>query len=173
MLAAEPGAGMWLGLNAGVELQDVRRAVGTPELATMLRWVPAEPGAVHHLPAGLIHALGAGVLVAEVQTPSDTTFRLYDWTQEYGRAPRTLHEAQGVHAMELEWELNLDLPGVTSEPPGSTIVDTKYYRIDRHELGGASRRPSRHSPGGHGHPKSCRSGPSVPGLRVPNRSTGR
>src|SRR5690606_19633472 len=44
--------------------------------------VPAVAGACHDLPSGTIHALGAGVVVAEVQTPSDTTFRLYDWGRD-------------------------------------------------------------------------------------------
>jgi mannose-6-phosphate isomerase len=142
VVAAEPGAGMWLGLDHDVTLEQVRVAAGSPGLTEMLRWVPAEPGAVHHLPAGLVHALGAGVMVAEVQTPSDTTFRLYDWTREYDREDRPLHVHEGLHALELEWELNLDPARAIPEPDGATIVTTDHYRIDRHHLDAGTSRDS-------------------------------
>ncbi len=142
VMAAEPGAGMWLGLDPGVAPDDFRRAAGTPAMIELLRWVPAEPGAVHHLPAGLVHALGAGVMVAEVQTPSDTTFRLYDWTREYGREPRDLHLAEGLHAMELEWDCNFGVAESVPEADEATIVDTDHYRIDRHELAGGGQHDS-------------------------------
>lgn len=88
---AEPDAVLYLGLDPEVTRDDLAAAAGSTELAELLCAVPAEPGAFHHLPAGIVHALGAGVMVAEIQTPSDTTFRLYDWAEEYGRAPRDLH----------------------------------------------------------------------------------
>ena len=53
---------------------------------------PAVVGECHHLPSGTVHALGAGVLVAEIQTPSDTAFRLYDW----GRTGRPLQVEEAV-----------------------------------------------------------------------------
>lgn len=133
---ADPGAYLMLGFRDGVTLDDVRGALGTPAIAELLRRVPARAGDVHHLPAGLAHALGAGVMVAEVQTPSDTTFRLYDWTEEYGRAPRELHLEAGMAAIELGWGHNLAGPDATrwqGDHP-TTIVDTAYYRIDRRRL---------------------------------------
>lgn len=142
VVAAEPGAGMWLGLDHDVTLEQLRAAAGAPGMVELLRWIPAEPGAVHHLPAGLVHSLGAGVMVAEVQTPSDTTFRLYDWTSEYDRDPRDLHTAEALYAMELEWDLNLDLAGVVARPHGPTIVDAEHYRIDRHHLDAGTRHDS-------------------------------
>lgn len=146
VVAAAPGAGMWLGLDHDVTQEELARAAGTPGMTELLRWVPAVPGEVHHLPAGLVHALGAGVVVAEVQTPSDTTFRLYDWTREYARQDRELHVAQALHAVALEWELNHD-PGLHTcvRPRGghdrlesesgvvsTTLVATDDYHIDRH-----------------------------------------
>ncbi|MFK7789656.1 MAG: hypothetical protein AB8C95_09230, partial [Phycisphaeraceae bacterium] len=53
-------------------------------------------GDCHYLPSGTLHALGAGVLVAEVQTPSDTTYRVYDW----GRTDRELHIEQAMACIE-------------------------------------------------------------------------
>ena len=87
VLDAGPGAAIFKGFRPGVGLDDIRAAAGTPALAGLLQRVRVRRGEFHHLPAGTVHALGAGVTVAEVQTPSDTTFRLYDWTDEYRRPP--------------------------------------------------------------------------------------
>jgi mannose-6-phosphate isomerase len=93
----------------------------------MLRRVPAVPGDCHHLPSGTIHALGAGVLVAEVQTPSDTTFRLYDWAAEYGREGRELHLEQALECLDFR-----DPPAPTAAPTGvgaARLVTTPHYWI--------------------------------------------
>lgn len=150
VLDAEPGADLMIGVAPTVTLSALASAVGTPALVPMLRRVPAIPGEVHHLPAGTIHALAAGVMVAEVQTPSDTTFRVYDWVDKYGRPPRALHLREALRSIELGWEHNLAaVPSVdagratrarsrsASSRAGSTVVDTPDYRIVRRHLDAA------------------------------------
>ncbi|TVP63137.1 MAG: hypothetical protein EA340_14935 [Nitriliruptor sp.] len=136
VLAAEPGSVLYLGVKPGVERDDVRRAAGTSAIVELLRAVPAQPGSLHHLPAGLIHALGAGVLALEVQTPSDTTYRLYDWSEEYGRAARALHLAEGLEVAMAAWDVNVDgqrsVHRVASED--GVLLDTPAYRISRSRL---------------------------------------
>jgi mannose-6-phosphate isomerase len=136
ILAAEPGAVLYLGVRHGVEVDDLRRAAGTPAIVELLREVPARPGNLHHLPAGVIHALGAGVLVLEIQTPSDTTYRLYDWTEEYGRAPRTLHLEEALAVAGAAWEVNTDRARAVHRAAGEVgpLLDTDHYRIVRHRL---------------------------------------
>lgn len=88
ILAAEPGSVIYKGVKPGVgreQFEKVLRSGG--DVVPMLVAVPAVVGECHNLPSGTVHALGAGVLVAEVQTPSDTTYRVYDW----GRKGRELH----------------------------------------------------------------------------------
>lgn len=87
VIAARPGAMIYRGVRKGVTRDDMRRRTETNTVEEALVGIPAAPGQIVHLPSGVVHALGAGVLVAEVQTPSDTTFRLYDW----GREGRELH----------------------------------------------------------------------------------
>ncbi len=112
VVEAEPGAELFLGVREGVDLDQLDHAFGTPAIVELLGSRPARVGDVHDIPAGLLHALSAGVVVAEPQTPSDTTYRLYDWTQEYHRAPRDLHRDEAMASLEAEWELNLDPPPV-------------------------------------------------------------
>jgi len=94
--------------------------------------VPAIVGQMHDLPSGTIHALGAGVLVAEVQTPSDTTFRLYDWAKEYGRAGRDLHIEQSMACIDFG-----PAPAASALPAGdtaATLVRNPHFTVDQVRL---------------------------------------
>ena len=131
VLDAQPGAAIFKGVRPGVQMQDIGVAAGTRRLADLLNRVMVRPGDFHHLPAGTIHALGAGVTVAEVQTPSDTTFRLYDWTDEYDRPPRRLQIRQALEA------LSTDSPATLSRGPMDgegvrLLVDTPHYWVREH-----------------------------------------
>ena len=130
---ADPGARLFLGFRDGVTFDQVQAAAATPAMADLMNLVPAIPGQFHHLPAGLVHALGGGVMVIEPQTPSDTTFRLYDWTYEYGRAARPLHLDEGLTAMIM------DPPGVVAlnamhEDGDRQLIDTGYYWLREHKV---------------------------------------
>lgn len=129
VVQAEEGAEIMLGVVDGVSADDVEAVLGTPALAPLVRRVPARVGDVHHVPAGLLHALGAGVVVCEPQTPSDTTYRLYDWTQEYDRAPRDLHREEAMLCLRAEWDANT-APQEPAQGDG-LLVDTPHYRISR------------------------------------------
>lgn len=96
VLDAEPGAEIGLGLNRQVDSQDLRSAAIDGSIMAMLNWLSVKPGDFFHVPAGTIHAIGAGVSLLEFQQNSDVTYRLYD----YGR-PRELHldEALGVASL--------------------------------------------------------------------------
>lgn len=97
VLDAAPGASVYIGLRDGVTAEDLRQSAGTSRVAELLRRWPASRGQFYYLPSGTPHALGAGVVVAEVQTPSDVTYRLYDWDRVGldGR-PRELHIPQAL-----------------------------------------------------------------------------
>ncbi len=94
VLAAEPGAGLYVGLREGVTPEAFRRAAERLDgsSADLLRRVPAETGRTIMLPANTIHALGAGVMVYEIQQPSDVTYRLDDWGRvDVEGNPREMH----------------------------------------------------------------------------------
>jgi mannose-6-phosphate isomerase len=134
---AQPGAVIYKDVLPGVAIDDVAAAAGTQAMVELLQPIPAEPGAFHHLPAGLLHALGAGVLVAEPQTPSDTTFRLYDWTEEYGRAPRPLHVEQAVAALRIEPDGAFSLDPADQAGSRLLIAHEHYWMLE-HSLASGS-----------------------------------
>lgn len=93
ILDAEPGAAIGLGLTRETDAEELRAAALDGSIEHMLDWKPVKAGDVFYLPAGTVHAIGAGVTLVEIQQNVDLTYRLYD----YGR-PRKLHldEAIGV-----------------------------------------------------------------------------
>ena len=93
VLAAEPDGHIYRGFHPGVDEAALRAALAKGEVEPLLQRIPVRAGHCYYLPSGTIHALGAGVVVAEVQTPSNTTFRFFDWNRvdpSTGKA-RALH----------------------------------------------------------------------------------
>ncbi len=81
ILAADPGSRVYAGLQPGVEREQLAEAIAKGTCETLLHGFEPKAGDCLFIPAGTVHALGAGLLVAEVQQSSDTTFRLYDWNR--------------------------------------------------------------------------------------------
>jgi len=96
VIAAEPGATIYRGVKPEVTAEQFALHIDSGTVVDDLIAVPAKIGECHYLPSGTCHALGAGIVVAEIQTPSDTTFRVYDW----GRTGRELHVAQALQCIK-------------------------------------------------------------------------
>jgi len=118
VVAAEPGAAIYRGLVAGVTRDDFRRAVAAGTVERLLRRIEVRPGECYYLPSGTVHALGAGVLVAEVQTPSDVTYRVFDWNRldPATGQPRELHIERALECIHFDAQ---DEPA----PPRTHLAD--------------------------------------------------
>lgn len=81
VLEAEPGASLVIGLKHGVTKASFIEALEKGHLEEVLNRLPVKAGDVVDIPAGLVHAIGTGILLAEVQQNSDTTYRVYDWNR--------------------------------------------------------------------------------------------
>lgn len=88
---AEPGAVLGIGTKQPLTAEELRTASLTGEIEQLVDWKPVKAGDFYYIPAGTVHAIGAGITLVEVQQPADITYRLYD----YGR-PRELHLDDGV-----------------------------------------------------------------------------
>lgn len=133
------------GLKPGVTRKDLDDAVKAGSIPAVMRSFPAVVGECHNLPSGTIHALGAGVVVAEVQTPSDTTFRVYDWCKEYGRTGREMHVAQTLECTSFD----PPPPSTTlaSDESSARLVTTEFFRVDEWRLRPGESRPLASRPG--------------------------
>lgn len=81
VLDAKPGAKIIYGLKEGVDRETLAAAIREGRIMDTLQEVPVEAGDAFYIPAGTVHALCAGVVVAEIQQNSDTTYRLYDYNR--------------------------------------------------------------------------------------------
>lgn len=101
VLHAQPQAEVIFGLKQGVGQADFAQAVAEGRVEETLHRVVVTPGDVIFVPAGTVHALGPGVIVAEIQQNSDTTYRIYDWgrTDADGR-PRDLHTEKALEVID-------------------------------------------------------------------------
>jgi mannose-6-phosphate isomerase len=133
---AEPGARIFKGLRDGTTPEAFAEAIAEGRVEELMVGVPARAGDCHYLPSGTCHALGAGVLVAEVQTPSDTTFRVFDW----GRTGRELHVAQALECIEFgPLDAGRFEPGTESAEDDATVrhlvscehFDVHHWDLDR------------------------------------------
>lgn len=98
ILDAEPGAVVYRGVKPGVSPQQLRRDAESGNIVDDLIATPVKAGQCLFLPAGTCHAYGAGVFGVEIQTPGDTTFRLFDW----GRTDRELHLDEALACVNFE-----------------------------------------------------------------------
>ncbi len=111
VLEAAPGARIYRGIRAGVTPDRFRAAIAGGTAVDLLVSEEVRAGDCIPLVSGLCHALGAGVVVAEVQTPSDTTFRVYDWNRNDPARP--LHVDQAMECILFGDGQGLDRAPVT------------------------------------------------------------
>jgi len=131
VVEAEPGAVIYKGLRSGVTAEAFARHIEEGTVERDLIQVPARAGDFHSLPSGVVHALGAGVLVAEVQTPSDTTFRVFDW----GRTGRELHVQQALACIDFEHDDEADAAPIRFEGTGrGELVRTEFFTVHQRNL---------------------------------------
>jgi mannose-6-phosphate isomerase len=96
ILDAEPGATIALGFREPLTREQLWDATCTGEIERLLNWIPIKAGETYFTPAHTVHAIGAGIVLAEIQQNSDVTYRLWD----YGR-PRELHIEKAVPLCDL------------------------------------------------------------------------
>jgi mannose-6-phosphate isomerase len=128
IISAKPGSRIGVGLERRVTPQELRASIRNGSIVDLVRWRPVEKGDVIFIPAGTIHALGAGIVLAEIQQRSDTTFRLFD----YGRQ-RELHEDDGV-AVAHAWPLRSAQHPTRLTDERMVLVASRYFVLERLDL---------------------------------------
>jgi len=121
ILEADAGASIALGFREPLTRERLREATRTGEVEHLLRWVPVKAGETYFTPAHTVHAIGAGIVLCEIQQNSDVTYRLWD----YGR-PREIHVEQAVPIADLGVH-----PGAVASVPlpdgREVLVRSKYF----------------------------------------------
>ena len=126
VLDAEPGASLYYGFDREVSLEEFSSRVSDGTLTEVLRKVPVKPGDVFFIPSGTLHAIGAGLVIAEIQQNSNVTYRVFD----YGRLgadgkPRPLHVEKALAVTDRRPAPALDF--------GEHLGDCRYFTTDGHQ----------------------------------------
>lgn len=127
IISVEPDAVIYKGLKKGVTKLQFAEAIEKGNVADLLARVSVEAGQCHFLPAGTAHAIGPGLVIAEIQLPSDTTYRVFDWNRvdQTGR-PRELHIEQALESIHFNSSED-ELPVTTI----GRLVNCEFFSIDK------------------------------------------
>ena len=133
VLAAEPGSLLYAGLEPGVDRTTLERAIAEGTCPSCLHRIEPAVGDCFYIPAGTVHALGAGLLVAEIQQASDTTYRLFDWDRiGTDGKKRPLHIEAGLEAVDFSsGPVEPQIPNPTDRPGAECLIDGEKFRLDR------------------------------------------
>jgi mannose-6-phosphate isomerase len=116
---------IYKGMNGQVAPEAFRKAIENDNVERYVRRIDLQAGDFHFLPAGTVHAVGPGLVVAEVQTPSDTTYRVTDW----GRG-REIHVERSMECIHFE-QASDTAPGADDE----TLLVTDYFTVAQRTIG--------------------------------------
>jgi mannose-6-phosphate isomerase len=98
---AAPGAELYVGLKRGVTRAEFERKIKAGTVADCFHRVPVQSGDAMFLPSGRVHAIGAGLVIFEIQQNSDTTYRVFDWNRlGLDGKPRELHVPQSLASID-------------------------------------------------------------------------
>jgi mannose-6-phosphate isomerase len=131
ILEAPPGAQLYLGFREAITRAQFAAAIENKTIMSYVESFEVEEGDFYFIPAGTLHAIGEGVLLAEVQQNSDTTYRVYDYNRLQNGAPRALHVEQARAVTDL-------LP---YEPPRQKwglfgtkhLCESAYFTVDERD----------------------------------------
>ena len=123
ILEADPDATLGLGLKREISKDELRSAALDGSIEELMDWRPVKSGDFFYVPAGTVHAIGAGIALVEFQQNADVTYRLYD----YGR-PRELHLADGV-AVARPGPYPQTLARHVDDVVGETLVNGPHFTL--------------------------------------------
>jgi len=128
ILSATPGARIAIGLKRHLTPRELRTSIKDGSIAGLTQWRPVAKGDVIFVPAGTIHAIGAGIVLAEIQQRSDATFRLFD----YGRQ-RELHEDSAV-AVSDAGPVRIQCPPRHLTAARTVLIANPHFVLERIDL---------------------------------------
>lgn len=135
ILDAAPGAVVYAGLRDGVSPGEFQAACREQDdVSSYLNEIPVRPGMTVVIPAGTVHAIGGGLLIYEIQQPSNVTFRLNDWGRldEAGN-PRDLHHEDGCEAVKPDLSPQPVTPLQMAEER-TVLAATSYFALEHVEV---------------------------------------
>ena len=128
VVQADPGSRLISGFSRKVDKDEYLHSVENGTLEELLNDEEVKAGDVFFIPAGRVHAIGKGIVVAEIQQTSDVTYRIYDFNRVDDKGnPRELHTDLAVDAIDYSFETNYRTEYQSSDNQSVTLVDCPYF----------------------------------------------
>lgn len=122
---AKPGARLIYGLKRKYTRDELKKAIADGTLESLMNYVEVKSGETYFIPSGLVHAIGAGILIAEIQQNSNITYRVYDYNRRQPDGSlRQLHIEPALDVIE-----RFDPEAVKVEKNGDVIASCKYFEV--------------------------------------------
>ena len=127
---AAPDAKLYIGLREGVTREQFAAGIANGTVDQLVHAVTPQKGQSIFIPSGRLHAIGAGLLIYEIQQNSDTTYRVFDWNRVgLDGTPRDLHVDESMACIDFnDFEPGMD------EPNGHNLARCEYFSVDQLEL---------------------------------------
>ena len=128
VIDAEPNSELIIGLNKDCAHEEYLAALAGGQVEDLLQKVPVKPGDVFFIPAGLVHAIGKGVVVAEIQQSSDVTYRIYDYKRTDAQGnERELHTDLALGVIDFTASINPKTEYQISANAIVSLVSCNYF----------------------------------------------
>ncbi len=137
IISADEGAKIYSGLNREMTPEEYVRRVKDGSIEEVLAIHDSRPGDVYFLPAGRVHAIGAGNFLAEIQESSDITYRIYDYGRRDAKGnTRELHTEQAKDAIDYTYYENYKSAPPTDNVADAVIAECEHFTVNRLLLDG-------------------------------------
>lgn len=136
IMQADPDAELIVGFNGNISREDYLNHLENKTLPTILNREKVQSGDAYFIEVGRVHAIGAGIVLAEIQQTSDVTYRLYDWDRVDSQGnSRELHTELALDAIDFDMPDNYHLeyetkPNVANKMASCKYFNTQYLRIN-------------------------------------------
>ncbi|MDR0704021.1 MAG: class I mannose-6-phosphate isomerase [Planctomycetaceae bacterium] len=133
VVEAEPDSVIYIGTRQSYSFQEQEQLIRNGHWDLLLNQINVRSGDCFFIPPGTLHALGAGILVAEIQTSSDITFRMFDWNRlDHDGKPRELNIEEGLRALRVqELPVTVQVPVKTEDIHCERLIIDKSFTVNR------------------------------------------
>lgn len=138
VIDAKPGAKLVYGLKPGCDVKSLGEAISNGTVEDQLNYVNVKKGDVFFIPSGLVHAIGAGILLAEIQQNSNITYRVYDYNRlgKDGK-PRELHVTDALNVIVNRSEYEIDkIRYSKGEKTSTCLASCEFFTVDKYNING-------------------------------------
>ena len=130
IMQADEESQLYLGFDKKITKKEYLDLIKTNNITSVLHKEKIKKGGIYHIPTGRVHAIGGGIVLAEIQQSSDITYRIYDWDRKDKNGnKRALHTEQALDAIDFKLPEYLETYYTAKENIFSPVIESPYFKI--------------------------------------------